>query len=70
MVNFELAKEWHKKEKDELVKTYRYLDEARELFEIKKIIDPCSSYSYFDVIKMELWCLEHLNLQEVLLPQP
>jgi hypothetical protein len=64
VVNFELAKEWHKKEKDELVKTYRYLDEARELFEIKKIIDPCSSYSYFDVIKMELWCLEHLNLQE------
>jgi len=64
VINFELAKEWYKTEKTELVKTERYLREARELFEIKKLIDPCSSFSYYDLISLEIWCLEKLNLTE------
>ena len=64
VINFELAKQWYKKEKKELIKTERYLNEARELFEIKKLIDPCSSYSYFDLLRLELWSLERVNLNE------
>ena len=64
VINFELAKEWFKTEQTELIKTERYLREARELFEIKKLIDPCSSFSYYDLISLEIWYLEKLNLTE------
>ncbi len=64
VINFELAKQWYIKEKKELIKTIRYLNEARELFEIKKIFDPNSSYSFYDLLRMEFWCLEKLKLDE------
>jgi len=64
VINFEMAKQWYQTEKTELIKTERYLKDARELFEIKKLIDPCSSYSYYELIKLEMWCLEKLNLDE------
>jgi hypothetical protein len=64
VITFEIAKEWFKIEKTELVKTIRYLKESRELFEIKQLIDPCSSYSYYDFIKLELWALDNLVLDD------
>ncbi len=62
VLNFELAKIYFKIEKVELNKTFRYLNEARELLEIKRISDPCSSYSYVDRIYLEMWYLENVNL--------
>jgi len=64
VINFELAKAWFDLEKKELIKTLRYLKEAQELFDIKQIIDPCSSYSFYDLIRLEIWCLDNLILSE------
>jgi hypothetical protein len=41
-----------------------YLEEARELFKIKLLLDPFSSYSYFDYLRMEIWVLTKFNLSE------
>jgi hypothetical protein len=64
VANFNLAKIWYNKETQGLIKTLRFLQEARELFELKKIYDPCSSYSYYDYIMLEIWHLEHIQLSE------
>lgn len=56
VLHFELAKIYFDKDKQS---DYEYhLNESRELFEIKMFIDPCSSYSYCDYIKFELWCIK------------
>jgi len=35
---------------------------ARELFEIKLIEDPFSSYSFLEYLRFEIWCLEHVAI--------
>jgi hypothetical protein len=58
VVNFELAK-LYSKEEVEFNRTRKYLDDANEWFKIKQIYDPCSHYSYFDLIKLLLWELNN-----------
>ena len=36
------------------------VDEARELFEIKLLMDPCSIYSYREYLQFEIWYLDNL----------
>lgn len=64
VLNFELAKTYYKNEGMELNLTLKYLNEAQELFEIKQIVDPCSSYSYVDYLKLLFWCLENIQYEE------
>lgn len=62
VVNFELAKLYHKK--DDSNSTFYYLKEAKDLFYIKQILDPCSSYSYVDYLNLLLWELKNCDLEE------
>lgn len=61
VINFELAKLTFEKEK-ELLTTRNFLNEARELFTLKQLLDTCSSYSYTDYIKMLLWELDKVEM--------
>ncbi len=61
-INFDLAKLYF--ENNKAVEYEHYVSEARELFKIKVIEDPCSSYSYFDYICFELWCLKNMKYEE------
>ncbi len=63
VINFEISKHWYKNESDP-IKAMQYFESARELFEIKKIIDPCSSYSYYDLINIEIWYLKNIETTE------
>lgn len=61
VLNFELAKIYHVSEP----MSYRveeYINEAKDLFDIKRIEDPFSSYSYKDYVVMELWVLNNFEL--------
>ena len=60
---FALAKKMYKEESEELNLTLRYLDEAKDLFEEKQLMDPFSSYSYVDFIDLLLWELENIQLE-------
>ncbi|HEX5733360.1 MAG TPA: SIR2 family protein [Blastocatellia bacterium] len=57
VLNFRLAQRVFKEEV-ELRETFRYIHEARALFEIKQILDPFSHYSYVEFIRFEIWYLE------------
>jgi len=63
VLNYNLAKLTYNIEK-KLNKTYSFIEEARELFEIKRMEDPFSSYSYIDYINLELWVLNKVQLEE------
>jgi len=63
VLNYQLARLSYNSEKI-LNKTYSYIEEARELFEIKRMEDPFSSYSYLDYINLELWVLNKIQLEE------
>lgn len=41
---------------------WQRINEARDFFDLKKIYDPCSSYSYSNYLKLEIWLLNNLNL--------
>ena len=62
VINFELSKMYHKKGNGSL--TFYYLNEAKDLFNIKQILDPCSSYSYVDYLNLLLWELKNCDLEE------
>lgn len=63
VINFELAKFYY--EDGDLSSTIYYLKEAKDLFYIKQILDPCSSYSYVDYLNLLLWELKNYsNLEE------
>ena len=64
VLNFELAKAAFFRER-ELVETARYVKEARDLFEIKLILDPFTHYSYLDYLRMEIWYLDKFILDEI-----
>ncbi len=63
VINFELAKIYYAKE-DEPNFALIYLNEARELFVVKQVLDPFSSYSYSDYIKLLLWELENIDVDK------
>jgi hypothetical protein len=60
VLNFELAKIYFRKEKL-LNYTKLYLNEAKELFVVKQLYDPCSAYGYADYIKLLIWEIEHIE---------
>jgi hypothetical protein len=60
VLNFELAKLYFLEE-NPLVQTIHYLGEAEELFEIKQRLDPFTSFSYVDFIKLLVWELQNIN---------
>lgn len=62
VLNFELAKLY---KKGELHQTIFYLNEAKELFITKQLMDPFSSFSYVDYIKLLIWELENIEHDEV-----
>jgi hypothetical protein len=64
VLNYILAKETLKREL-EPNETYKYMNEAERLFEVKLILDPFSSFSYVDYIRFEMWTLTNLTLDEV-----
>ncbi len=59
-LNFDLARLTYSKEK-ELDLTLKYVREARELFQVKLILDQFSSYGYVDFTKFEIWCLDKIH---------
>jgi hypothetical protein len=62
-LNFDLAKLAFQREK-ELDDTLRYVDEARDLFQIKLRLDPFSSFSYVDFVRLEVWCLDKIEMDK------
>jgi hypothetical protein len=58
---FELAKATYDTEK-ELSETREYIRNAMDLFEIKRLLDPFSHFSYVDYIKLGIWCLDKVLL--------
>ena len=70
VLNAKLAELWFKEEK-ELYKTLDYLQEAKELYYAKQTYDPCSHYSYYDLLMLLIWELRHINLtkEELLILQ-
>jgi hypothetical protein len=65
-LNFDLAKCYFEHEGHKLTsQVIMYLREAEELFEIKQLLDPCSSYSFIDYLKMQIWELDNIIMKEV-----
>ncbi|MBU0558453.1 MAG: hypothetical protein KKG93_02540, partial [Bacteroidetes bacterium] len=61
---FEVAKLYYTNERDQLIMTNKYLTEAKDFFEIKLTLDPCSSYSYVNYIEMNLWIIDKIQLED------
>lgn len=59
VLNFELAKIYRDKERYSLRDFH--LSEAKELFLTKQLMDPFSSYSYADYIKLLIWELNNIE---------
>lgn len=63
VINFELAKLFYKEE-SELNLTLKYLTEAESLLDVKLYLDPCSSFSYTDYLKLLIWQLENISMEK------
>ena len=64
VLNFQLARDVLREEV-EPNEVYRFMAEAKNLFEIKLILDPFSSFSYVDYLKFEIWVLENFVLDDI-----
>ena len=64
VLNFAMAKIFYENEIKELITTNFYIHEAEELFKIKLLLDPCSSYSYYDYIEFIMWLLKNKKLTD------
>ena len=64
VLNFRLAQQVSLRETS-LNETLTYIQQARNLFEIKLILDPFSSYSYVDYVTFEMWYLETVILGDI-----
>ena len=64
VLNFRLAQLISQRETS-LDETFKYIQQAKILFEIKLIIDPFSSYSYIEYIRFEMWYWQTVNLNEM-----
>lgn len=60
VLNFELAKLYYNEEA-ELNQTLSYLNDAKELFDIKLVLDPFSSFSFYDYISLLIWELKNIK---------
>lgn len=63
VINFDLARIYFKEEKD-LNRTSYYLNEAKELFAVKQLLDPFSAYSYSDFIRVLIWEVSNINFDQ------
>lgn len=62
VIEFELAKYYHSE--NNIYVRDEYIESAKDFFEIKRIIDPFSSYSYYDYLNLEMWIIQNLDLSE------
>ncbi len=44
--------------------TILHLNEAKELFILKQLIDPFSAYSYIDFIRLMIWEIDKIKVEE------
>lgn len=63
VLNAELARIYLKEEAT-FNKTLEYIHEAKELFYAKQIYDPCSHYSYYDLLKLLIWELKKVSINK------
>lgn len=63
VINFDLAKLTFKTE-THLHNTLKYTKEAKELFVLKQLLDPFTSYSYVDFIKLIIWELQNIQFDK------
>jgi hypothetical protein len=63
VLNMELAKIYFKEERIPN-RTLDYIHEAKELFYAKQIYDPCSHYSYYDLLALLIWELRYVQLEK------
>jgi len=61
VINFDLAKLYLNRS-DKSVSFYHCISEAKELFDIKLTEDQFSSYSYYDYLRFQMWCLDKLEM--------
>lgn len=64
VINFELAKLLFREKDEALGFPSIYLNEAKELFNVKQLMDPFSPYSYIDFIKLIMWEIKNYNFSE------
>ena len=60
VIDFNIAKHYHKEENYYL--RDEYLTNAAEFYDIKRALDPFSSYSYYDYLKLEIWKIQYTDL--------
>lgn len=61
VISFDLARLFFKEE-TQLNFTFKYLEEAEDILELKQLLDPCSSFGYVDYLKTLIWKLENIYL--------
>jgi hypothetical protein len=64
VLNFRLAQLVSNRESS-LNETWRYIQQARMLFDIKLVLDPFSYYSYVEYIRFELWFWQTVKLNDI-----
>lgn len=63
-LNFDLARTILREDSNKETVANLNLSEAKELFQVKQLMDPFSAYGYVDYIKLLLWELKHINFPE------
>lgn len=63
VISFELAKMFYTDD-SQLTQTAYYLEEAKQLFITKRLLDPFSFYSYSDYIRLLIWELDNIESDE------
>lgn len=63
-ISFDLAKLYFEDDKNSSYVNF-YLNEAKDLFYTKQLLDPFSAYSYVDYIKLLVWELKNLNFDDI-----
>jgi hypothetical protein len=56
-----LAKLYYKEERTNLNLTFKYINESKDWLLLKQQLDPCSSFSYKDLIELLIWELEKIK---------
>lgn len=64
VINFELAKFYFELNRSQSNLIDSYFFEAEELFKIKRTLDPFSSYSHSDFLRMKIWLFENYYSDE------
>lgn len=64
VINFELARLLYDEDEKSSSFMTLYLNEAKELFNVKQLMDPFSAYSYVDFIKIMMWEMDKFDFKE------